>query len=64
MAERKKLLDVRDIATMLSISEREVYRLVERQELPKPKKVGGRAARWFRRDVLRYLRKLEFQEEK
>lgn len=40
-----QMIDVREVATILKVSTRSVWRLVARGELPAPIRVG-RAARW------------------
>jgi prophage regulatory protein len=42
---RKLLLDVHEVADMLGIAVRTIYKLISMGEFPKPKKIG-RANRW------------------
>lgn len=55
---KQKLLSIKDVATILDVSETTVRNLVRRKELSPPRKVGGRAARWFTSDIEEYLNRL------
>jgi predicted DNA-binding transcriptional regulator AlpA len=50
------LITLREVAKMISRSVREVWREIDRGNLPKP--VAGRPARLFLSDVANYLKKL------
>jgi predicted DNA-binding transcriptional regulator AlpA len=50
------LITLREVAKMISRSVREVWREIDRGNLPKP--VAGRPARLFLSDVAKYLKKL------
>jgi excisionase family DNA binding protein len=52
-----KLRNRRQVAELLSVSERTVRRLMEKGDLPAPVRLG-RAVRWFEADVIAYLRRL------
>ncbi len=52
-----KLLDCRQIAELLAVSERTVRRLVRNGALPAPVHIG-RAVRWHEAGVLDYVRRL------
>jgi excisionase family DNA binding protein len=54
---QRELLRVGEVAAMLAICERGVWRLVARAELPQPLKVG-RSARWRMQDVQAYIERL------
>jgi predicted DNA-binding transcriptional regulator AlpA len=41
-----RLVDLREVAGILSVSERTVLRLVQRREFPTPLRIGGRMLRW------------------
>lgn len=56
------LVDVNEVAAMLKISSRSVWRLVDEGELKPPVKVG-RCARWFAADVHTYLDKIRQQRD-
>ncbi len=58
--KRKVLLDIKDVAEILNVSERTVHNLVKSKELAAPKKVNGRMARWFVSDVKEYLLRLKY----
>lgn len=45
-----KLLSVRQVADLLCISERSIFRLVDAAKMPKPIRLG-RAIRWNREEV-------------
>jgi excisionase family DNA binding protein len=48
------LLTVREVARVLKISVRSVWRLVASRKLPAPLKVGG-VSRWQRTDIARWI---------
>ena len=52
-----RLVDLHTVANVLGICSRTVHRLVAAGEFPPPAKVG-RASRWFRTDIDRYMAKL------
>ena len=52
-----KLLSRRQVAELLSVSERTVRRLVENGDLPVPVRIG-RAARWHEAGVINFIRSL------
>jgi excisionase family DNA binding protein len=54
---RVKLLSRRQVAELLSVSDRTVRRLAERGDLSAPVRIG-RAARWHESGVLDYVRQL------
>jgi excisionase family DNA binding protein len=47
---RSLTLDVKQVAHLLSVSRRTVYRLLDAGQIPKPLKLGG-ATRWRRTDI-------------
>ncbi len=49
-----QMIDVREVATILSISTRSVWRLVSRGELPQPIRLG-RNVRWRSTDIDRWI---------
>ena len=51
------LVDVKEVAAVLGVSARTVWRLVSTGEFPPPIKLG-RLSRWRRKDVLRYVEEL------
>jgi len=55
---KAELLGVDDVAATIGVSVRSVWRLVSGGHLPEPVRVG-RAARWRRRDVERFLGSLK-----
>ena len=54
-APEKLALSCRDVAELLGVSERQIWRLASAGELPRPARVGQRA-RWDREAVLRWWR--------
>jgi excisionase family DNA binding protein len=50
-----RLLTARELATLLQISLRQLWRLRAGKELPAPIRVGRRSVRWRESDVARYL---------
>lgn len=55
---KKLLLSAADVAQMMSMSERTVWKLVKSKDLPPPLKIKGRLTRWHRSAILRYVRRL------
>ena len=49
-----RMIDVREVATILKISTRSVWRLVSRGELPQPIRLG-RNVRWRCSDIDRWI---------
>lgn len=47
---RSLTLDVNEVALLLGVSKRSVYRLLDAGKIPKPIKLGG-AVRWRRADI-------------
>lgn len=50
------LLNARQVANMLTISERSVWRLVSESQIPSPLHIGG-SARWRRSDIEGWLQR-------
>ncbi len=57
MAELR-LLDVREVAQILGIAVRTVWRLSATGELPAPVRIGARIVRWRLSDIEQYLEAL------
>ena len=53
-----RFVNRRQVAEMLSVSERTTRRLVEKGELPAPVRVGGHAVRWSEAAVRDYMARL------
>jgi excisionase family DNA binding protein len=53
--ESDRLIDATDLAHMLSVSRRQVWRLRAAGEIPAPVRVGSRSVRWRTSDIDRYL---------
>lgn len=49
--EPPRLLRVQEVARMLALSVREVWRRVDSGQLPKPVRLGGRIRRWLREEI-------------
>jgi excisionase family DNA binding protein len=54
------LMSIEELAKTLGVCSRSVRRAVDRKELPQPVKVGN-AVRFFKSEVLAYLRRLREQ---
>lgn len=59
--ERPMLLSAAEVARQLSISQRQVWRLVSSGELPAPVRVGERSSRFRRADIEAYVDSLGLQ---
>ncbi len=53
------LLTAQQVAERLMMSVRTLYRLVKRGRAPRPIRLGRKLIRWRRRDIERYVRRLE-----
>lgn len=49
--EPAKLLRVQEVAHLLTISVREVWRRADSGDLPKPLRLGGKVRRWLREEI-------------
>lgn len=49
-----KLVTLRTVADRLHVSTRVIYRMIARDDFPRPVKIGG-ATRFFQGDIERYL---------
>ena len=56
--QQQRLLTKREVAGRLSVSLRQVDRLVAAFDLPAPLKVGKRASRWREEDLAAYIARL------
>ena len=64
MIERAfRLYRVRDVAELLTLSVREVWRLVAKGILPQPVKIG-RCSVWFDSDISEFEKRLREQRER
>lgn len=61
--ERKILLSVGEVAAMLSISTREVWRRADSGELPRPIRLGARTRRWLREEIEAIIEHAKRQRE-
>ena len=52
---------VKEVAKLLTLSEREVYRLVAKGDLPRPIKIG-RCSVWFDSDIGEFQLRLQTQQ--
>ena len=50
-----RLLNVSEVARILSVSTRTVWRLVSAGELPPPQRIGKRLRRWRAADIENYV---------
>ena len=49
--EHRKLLTVKDVADLLAISTREVWRKADAGDLPKPLRLGRKLRRWLPEEI-------------
>ena len=61
--DRAVVLKVKDVAEMLAVSVRKVWRLSQEEGFPKPVKLGG-SSRWVESDVLAYIERLRGRQAK
>lgn len=50
----ERMLTVKEVAALLAVSTRNVYRLKDAGRIPKPFKIGG-ATRWRTEDIQKWL---------
>lgn len=55
--EEPLLLDIKQVAAMLSISEKSIRRLLDAGKFPRPVRIG-RLLRWRYKDIVAYVNKL------
>ncbi len=53
-AETARLLSVAEVASLLNVCERHVYRMADAGQLPRPLRIG-RTVRWDRRALERWI---------
>jgi excisionase family DNA binding protein len=53
-----RLLKVSEVAELLAVSTREVWRLASAGKIPAPLKLSGRVVRWRSRDVIAFVQGL------
>lgn len=51
----EKLYCASEIADLLSVSPKTVYKMAKAGSFPKPRKIGGRLLRWRRSDLAKFL---------
>lgn len=61
--ESAKLLTVSEVATILTISTREVWRRVDSGELPRPIRLGLRTRRWPREEIEAVIERAKRQRD-
>ena len=54
-----KLIDAQDVARLYGISERSVWRMCKRQQIPSPVRFDHRTTRWRLADLLAHIHELE-----
>jgi prophage regulatory protein len=54
-AEETLLIDVREVARLLTVSSRTVERMVDEGRFPQPVRMGGRLVRWPRASVVQWV---------
>lgn len=59
--EPTQLLKVQDVASLLAISVREVWRRSDSGQLPKPLHLGGKIRRWLREEIETIIEKAKRQ---
>lgn len=50
-----KALNIKQVAEKLSLSKATIYRMVSKEEFPKPFSLGGNRTAWLEEDVERWL---------
>lgn len=53
-----RMITASDVAALLHVSLRQVWRMRAARELPAPVRIGKRAVRWREADINRYLERL------
>lgn len=59
--ELSRLLKVQEVAHLLAISTREVWRRADSGDLPKPLRLGGKIRRWLREEIEAIIEKAKRQ---
>lgn len=55
MSEDDKLLTIREVSGLCTVSERKIWRDVAAGRFPKPFKLGPKSTRWWRSGILLFL---------
>ena len=55
MSETKILITREEVSEMAAISCSTIYKLMKREQFPKPIKIGRHAVRWYRSEVIAWL---------
>ena len=55
MKEEDRLLNAKEVSALLGVSRTTLHRLVSANKFPKPLRVGLRASRWRRSQVLEWM---------
>jgi predicted DNA-binding transcriptional regulator AlpA len=63
MSAAVRQYQVREVADLLSLSVREVWRLVAAKKLAAPVKIG-RCCRWFESDIVEFQMRLKTERER
>jgi excisionase family DNA binding protein len=53
-----RMITADDVAALLNVSLRQVWRMRAARELPAPVRIGKRAVRWREADIINYLERL------
>lgn len=61
--EPARLLSVAEVAGMLTISTREVWRRADSGELPQPVRLGARTRRWLREEIEAVIERAKRQRD-
>lgn len=51
-----RLLKLKEVAEMVTVSHRKIWRDIAAGKFPQPIKLGKKTTRWWESDVLRFLR--------
>lgn len=62
--ETARLLSVTEVATILTISAREVWRRADSGELPRPIRLGARTRRWLLEEIEAVIERAKRQRDR
>ena len=55
MTEEDRLLNAREVTELIGVSRTTLHRLVAANQFPRPIRVGQRASRWWKSQVLQWI---------
>lgn len=58
-----KLLDIKQVTTIVGLSKATIYRKIEKGEFPDSRKLGSKTVRWLALDIQEWIESLPSERE-